>query len=234
MDPRLRAPAELQVHLGLPITGWVPVGRDADPAHILRAAVSIRRQLHTLKHRAIVVSALDHGGGSTTITLALAVAMKRLGIRTLVVEANALTRDARYDGHPSGAGLTTWLAGRTGQEPPIAPATADLPPRVATGPGISDDLLPVERLIHLLENQCDAWDLVLIDAAPLPNSLATEELVRVFGASLLIVDAEKDRKTAVSAALDKLDILAPSAFGAILNKVPRKRQVNDTPTVLAA
>lgn len=234
MDPRLRAPDELQVHLGLPITGWVPVGRDADPAHVLRAAVSIRRQLHMLKHRAIVVSALAHGGGSTTLTLALAVALKRLGIRTLVVEANALTRDVRYEGHPSGAGLTDWLAGRTEEEPPIAHATAVLPPRIATGPGLCDDLLPVERLISLLDTQCDAWELVLIDAAPLPASLATEEFVRVFGASLLIVDAEKDSKTAVSAALDKLDILAPSAFGAILNKVPRKRQNNDTPTVLAA
>lgn len=234
MDPRLRAPDELQVHLGLPITGWVPVGRDADPAHVLRAAVSIRRQLHMLRHRAIVVSALAHGGGSTTLTLALAVALQRLGIRTLVVEANALTRDVRYEGHPSGAGLTDWLAGRTEEEPPIAHATAALPPRIATGPGLCDDLLPVERLITLLDSQCDGWDLVLIDAAPLPASLATEEFVRVFGASLLIVDAEKDSKTAVSAALDKLDILAPSAFGAILNKVPRKRQNNDTPTVLAA
>jgi Mrp family chromosome partitioning ATPase len=187
-----------------------------------------------LKHQAIVVSALDHGGGSTTLTLALAVALKRLGIRTLVIEANAVTRDVRYEGHPSGAGLTDWLAGRTEGQPPIAPATAALPPRVATGPGLCDDLLPVERLITLLDSQCDDWDLVLIDAAPLPASLATEEFVRVFGASLLIVDAEKDNKTAVSAALDKLDILAPSAFGAILNKVPRKRQNNDTPTVLAA
>ncbi len=234
MDPRLRAPDELQVHLGLPITGWVPVGRDADPGRVLRAAVSIRRQLHMLRHRAIVVSALAHGGGSTTIALALAIALERLGIRTLVIEANALTRDVRYEGHPSGAGLIDWLAGRTGQEPPISTATAVLPPRVATGPGRCDDLLPVERLIHLIESQSNAWDLVLIDAAPLPSSLATEELVRVFGASLLIVDAEKDSKSTVSAALDKLDILAPSAFGAILNKVPRKKQANDTPTVLAA
>jgi Mrp family chromosome partitioning ATPase/capsular polysaccharide biosynthesis protein len=234
LDPRLRAPDELQVHLGLPITGWVPIGRDADPAHVLRAAVSIRRQLHLLKHQAIVVSALDHGGGSTTLTLALALALQRLGIRALVVEANALTRDARYEGHASGAGLTDWLAGGTEQQAPIAPTTTALPPRIATGPGRCEDLLPVERLITLLDTQCEEWDVVLIDAAPLPASLATEEFVRVFGASLLIVDAEKDSKTAVSAALNKLDILAPSAFGAILNKVPRKRKINDTPTVLAA
>ena len=234
MDPRLRAPDELQVHLGLPITGWVPLGRDADPAQVLRAAVSIRRQLHMLKHRAIVVSALGHGGGSTTITLALGTALNRLGVRTLVVEANALTPDVRYQGHPSSAGLIDWLAGRTGAQPPIAPATADLPARIATGAGVCDDLLPVERLLNLLDTQCDKWDLVLIDAAPLPVNLATEELVRVFGASLLIVDAEKDNKSNVTAALDKLDILAPSAFGAILNKVPRKKPSNDTPTVLAA
>ncbi len=234
VDPRLRAPDELQVHLGLPITGWVPVGRDADPAHVLRAAVSIRRQLHMLKHRAIVVSALSHGGGSTTLTLALALALKRLGVRTLVVEANALTRDVRYEGHPSGAGLTDWLAGRTAAEPPIAQAAAAVPPRIATGTGRCEHLLPVERLLPLLDTQCAGWDLILIDAAPLSASLATEEFVRVFGASLLIVDAEKDSKAAVSAALDRLDILAPSAFGAILNKVPRKRQSNDTPAVLAA
>ena len=234
MDPRVRAPEELQVHLGLPITGWLPVGRDAEPAHVLRAAISIRRQLHLLRHRVIVVSALGHGGGSTTVTLAIAIALQRLGIRTLVVEANPITRDGRYGGHPSGAGLTGWLAGRAETEPPIAPATPALPPRIATGPGVCDDLLPVERLLARLDTLHDGWDLVLIDAAPLSASLATEEFVRVFGASLLIVDAEKDSKAAVSAALDKLDILAPSAFGAILNKVPRKSQSNDTPAVLAA
>jgi hypothetical protein len=89
-------------------------------------------------------------------------------------------------------------------------------------------------LIERIESDCDEWDLILIDAAPLPFSLATEELIRVFGATLLIVDSEQDRRAAVSSALDKLDLLAPSAFGAILNKVPNKRLTNDSPSVLAA
>jgi len=234
LDPRVLAPRELEMHLGLPITGWLPQATQMDAPALLRAAVSIRRNIHELRHRVIVVTALAHGGGSSTVSLGLGAALERLGVRTLVLEANPLTPDARY-GPAAHSGLIPWLQGEC-TELPIQPASTDQPARVPTGTGTIEDLLPVERLENRIPKLLAEFDLILIDAAPLPGSLASEELVRVFGASLLVVDAQRDSRKSVSQFLKVLDRLAPQAFGAILNRVHPNtgKQPNDTPTVLAA
>jgi polysaccharide biosynthesis transport protein len=236
IDPRLRAPKELEMHLRLPITGSLPESKTIEGASMLRIAVSIRRHLDRLRHPVVVVTAIAHGGGSSTVSLGLGTALNRLGVRTLVVEANPQTPDARYAGHAHG--LIDHVNG--GAELPILAATATLPDRVATGAGSAEDLLPVERLMPLFAQQNGAWDLIVIDASPIESSLVTEELIRVFGAALLVVDSQRDKKNAVTRCLEKMDLLAPEAFGAVLNKVARdtprflRRNHEDTPAVLVA
>lgn len=220
LDPRLRAPGELEVHLGLPLTGWMPISPSPDHGATMRAAISVRRHLEKLRHRAIVVSALHHGSGSTTLCLAVGAALNQLGVRTLVIEANPLTPDPRYISETGNEGLSSALARGAGL--PITRQGHIFPDRVPTGPGTVHDLLPVERLLLLLEEEALAWDLILIDAAPLESSLATEELVRIFDAVMLVVDAQKDSKKAVTRCLGKVHHLAPQVFGAVLNKVERQ------------
>jgi len=219
MDPRMKAARELESHLGLPITGWLPESALVDPAYLVRAAVSIRRHAKQLRHRVLVVTAISHGGGSTTVSLGLGLALDRLGTRTIVVEANPLTSDVRYQGKGGLEGLISWMSKPTGERLPVTLGSGELPDRVATGAGTIEDLLPVERLLPLFEREADAWDLILIDAGPLESSLATEELIRVFGSVLLVVNSQIDKKKDVTRCMEKIDQLAPEAFGAVLNKV---------------
>jgi Mrp family chromosome partitioning ATPase len=181
----------------------------------------------------LVVSALRHGGGSTTFCLAVAEALERLGSSTLVVEANPLTPDPRYG---SGPGLLQLLEARD-SESRLAGTGGHLP----TGPGRIEDLLPVERLLFWLQTAGAGRDLILIDAAPLASSLATEELIRVFGSALLVVDALRDQRRQLAGFLRKVAQLAPGAFGAVLNNVdPRHakaaqgKNAHDSSAVLAA
>lgn len=240
VDPRLRAPQELEMHLGLPISGWLPNSATMDAPSLLRTAVSIRRHIHELRRRVVVVTALDHGGGSSSVSMGLANALNRLGVRTLLIEANPMTPDSRYHPESPDRGLIPWLQG-TCSELPVAQAHGEVPAHVATGPGTVEDLLPVERIESGLNHLLHEWDLILIDAAPLPRSLATEELVRVFGSALLVVDAQRDKKASVSRCLEILERLSPNAFGAVLNKVGlatqlqlSKKEHDDTTSVLAA
>lgn len=243
-DPRVMAPAELEAQVGLPVAGWLPLA-SADAAHvderaILRTAVSIRRHLDGLRRRALVISALHHGGGSSSVALALAAALGRLGTRTLVIEANPQTPDSRYTGITPRTGLMGLLAERTSIPECIEKASGDLPDRIRTGDGCWEALLPAERLLPIVDTLLQDYDLALIDAAPLPDSLPTEEMVRLLGAILLVVDSQRDGKTAIKACMQKLQRLSPQAFGAVLNKVnnppviPFWTKKNDSPTVLAA
>jgi len=241
MDPHLKAPRELESQLGLPITGWLPESSIVDPAYLLRAAVSIRRHGDQLRHRVLVVTAISHGGGSTTVSLGLGMALDRLGTRTIVIEANPLTSDVRYNGQASLEGLISWMSKPTGVRLPVTLGSDELPDRVATGAGTIEDLLPVERLMPLFEKEANAWDLIIIDAAPLESSLATEELIRVFGSVLLVVNSQIDKKKDVTRCMEKIDQLAPEAFGAVLNKVTEPGPLfgtgkanDDLPSVLAS
>ncbi len=248
LDPRVREAQELEFHIGLPVTAWLPLA-DPDPSGaatvdadaILRAAVSIRRHLHELRHRALVLSAVSHGGGSTTFCLALAAALNRLGVRTLAIEANPLTPDTRYALKPNTGGLIQLMAGQLSIVAGRAHGAHGLPDRVSTGIGTAEELLPVERILNILEQTAAGYDLVLIDAAPITKSLPTEELIRVIGAAVIVTDAQKDRKRDVQECMQRLERLKPHAFGSVLNKVSApptlgrlRKQTHDSTSVFAA
>lgn len=244
LDPRVRALGELEAQLGLPVAACFPYnsGKERlDSQAVLRAAVSMRRHLGELRHRAIAVTAVSHGGGSSTFTLAVAAALNRLGVNTLVVEANPLTPDSRYLAGSAGDGVIQWLDGISQFDTCCRGAQGEFPDRIPTGDGCVEDLLPVERLLRKTEEPCRPYDLVLVDAAPLTKSLATEELIRVTGSVLLVVNARKDSRAAVKECMTRLRRLAPAAFGAVLNKttqatrfLSRRQKSDDSPAVLAA
>lgn len=245
LDPRVRAASELEFHLNLPAMTSLPYS-EANPVQLApdavqRAAVAIRRRLSELRHRALVVTGLSHGGGSTTFVLALAGELNRLGVRTLALEANPQTPDERYQAGSAGRGLIQLLSGQAQFGDCRVMAEGDLPDRVGTGSGGVSDLLPVERLLPALAQDASAYDLILVDAAPLPVSLATEEFIRFLGAAVLVTNATKDRKADLRACMQKLERLQPDAFGTVLNKIPsqpasllRRRNSRDTTALLAA
>lgn len=226
MDPRVRVGRELEFQVGLPVTACLPQS-DANPVYLdheamVRASVTIRRYLPEMRFQSLVVTALGHGGGSTSFTLALAVAMNRLGVKTLVLEANPQTPDARYlptgcSTNQKSAGLIQWLDGDVEFQNCLRPAEGELPDRLATGSGIVENLLPVERILG--EIAMLPYDLVLIDASPVKSSIATEELIRVIGSVVVVADAQKDNKADVKACMNHMERLAPEAFGAVLNKI---------------
>lgn len=244
VDPHVRAVGELEFQAGLPAMASLPYLPESqghmDRESIMRAAVSLRRHLGELQQNALVVSALSHGGGSTTFSLNLASALGRLGVRTLVIEANPQTPDARYTDCPDRPGLIQLMEG----EASLTECTLgrdQWPDRVPTGPGNPDTLLPAERLLPVLREAAKNFDLVLVDASPVRNSLATEELIRILGAVIVVADARKDRKGDLRTCMQRLDRLRPEAFGAVLNKVAarpafpfRKKKTDDTTAVLAA
>lgn len=245
LDPRVRAASELEFHSNLPAMTALPFSEtnpvELEPGAIQRAAVTIRRHLPELRHRALVITALSHGGGSTTFVLALAGALNRLGVRTLTIEANPQTPDMRYQASPDRHGLIQILSGQARFEDCRALAEGSLPDRVGTGPGGVSDLLPVERILPYLTQDASAYDVILVDAAPLPVSLATEELIRVLGAAVLVTNAARDRNSDLRASMQKLERLRPDAFGTVLNKISsqpasllRKRKTHDSTAVLAA
>ncbi len=239
LDPTVRSAGELEAVLGLPVTGWLPRSSGADllSKEVLRLAVTVRRNINNLTSGALVVSALRHGSGSSTIALAMGKALDKLGIRTLVIEINPKTPDERYVEGGAHPGYVQWIACRASLQECINPATFEFPARIATGHGANELELMAGSMTRLLIDEArKEFDLVLIDATPVTVSLLTEELIRDLDSVLLVSQAHVDKRKEIKAAIKTIERLRPRTFGSIINKVAfgNRKESCDTPALLAA
>jgi Mrp family chromosome partitioning ATPase len=69
---------------------------------------------------------------------------------------------------------------------------------------------------RLLDEQLATHDIVLLDTAPLLDSADTEMLIQMPAATILIVQAERDRLERVRAATDAISRISPPVVGAVL------------------
>jgi hypothetical protein len=93
--------------------------------YVRRLALGIIRERRASGMRTFVLTAVREGAGTTSLALALAKELGWLGLRTIVIEANAVSPDARYPAaqassrrlaNPShGLLLRDGASGRTGQ-----------------------------------------------------------------------------------------------------------------------
>lgn len=241
LDPSVRSANELEGVLGLPVTGWLPRNerRQGSRAEIFRLAVVLRRHLAELKSGALVISAMRHGSGSSTVSLGLGNALNKLGVRTLVVEVNPRTPDARYGDGIERPGYAQWLAGQASLDHCISPATESLPARIRTGLGADElEMMAGDGMSSLIAKATRDYDLVLVDASPVTGSLLTEELIRDLNSVLLVSQANVDKKKDIKALMKTLERLRPRTFGAVINKVEltlaKGRKKNDTSALRAA
>ena len=176
------------------------------------------------------------------MALELARALTSLGMRAVVLEANSLLPDARYQGgaaalaprehgphaltvkkkeeDPQRPGFAELLDDQITLAEAILPGNDLLPARL--GVGIDMHRRPLGTLAQYrgaLSALTEQYDFVLIDAAPVLLSVDTELLVGLADATLLVVEAGALSKGEIKRAVQALERLSPPTFGAILNRV---------------
>jgi Mrp family chromosome partitioning ATPase len=236
-DPKIRSTRELEDVLGLPSSGGLPLSFNpmAHSAEMIRLAVVVRRGHSRLTQRALTISALKHGSGSTTISLGLGKALDILGVRTLVIEANPVTPDVRYLSAEARPGVVRLLAGEATLEQCINPGTAELPDRICTGEGAREmDLMTGTALLALVAQAREYYDFVLIDAPPVGCSLLGEEVIRQIDAVLFVSHANRDCRKEIKMAMKTIEKLRPHTFGSVLNMLTSDKERHDPSAVLAS
>jgi MinD superfamily P-loop ATPase len=82
---------------------------------------------------------------------------------------------------------------------------------------------PMARAVH---HAGDQYDVVLIDASPLPISANTEYLARVADATVLVVKSSSTTRQELDRAARLLDRLEVTGVAVVLNKVSQERADN--------
>jgi uncharacterized protein involved in exopolysaccharide biosynthesis/Mrp family chromosome partitioning ATPase len=222
LDPHIYTATDVEA-----ILGFAPLGMMFDDREVtqvvfdecaLRLAAGVDHAARTAGARTFVITGVNSGAGTTSITENLGSMLAKLGRKTLVIDPSGNSEPVAFitlgtemlkqpvnfsDPAPTGPAKSTDLL-RTRQAAPTLPA------RISPMNG-----LVFERFQHLSAD----YDIVLIDAAPILISAESEYLARMADVTVLVSEAGKTKKAWLTRAARLLERLGISGAAAVVNKV---------------
>jgi succinoglycan biosynthesis transport protein ExoP len=175
--------------------------------------------------KSLVITSSGPGEGKSITALAIAGHFATLGMKVLLIDADlrnpSLHKKLDLD---HSVGLSNYLTGAC--TPPEAfqetsiknlafMATGPLPPNAA-------DLLAGARLLSLITNGLEVFDLIVIDSPPVMGLADVPLLSSVTAATLFVVAAGQAQKGQVRDALNRLEMAHSPVIGAVLTKFDAK------------
>lgn len=224
LDHRILSPVDVEPVIDARPLGWVLERSTRSEKFVddqlRRIALSLERQRRIHQRGQIAVISLRPGGGTTQLVLDLARELRAIGSRTIVVEANALHPDGRYQapkGHP---GLVGALGGQIRIEEVILPPRGFLTYRIPLGSTEGEPLIPNSRNLRQVFNHLSSnHDMVLIDSPPLFLSSDAELIASCAQGVILVVEAGKVVSGEVKRAMDIVREIGPLMIEVVVNRV---------------
>jgi polysaccharide biosynthesis transport protein len=223
LDPRVHSPRDVESMLGFAPLAWMlesqDDGQDFAREQTFRLANRMSQEQQTHGSSVFAFTSVKAKGGVSTLARETARALTRLGVPTLVVEANAYRADPRYRS-PDSRGLNIVLQNLQPLESAIVPGDAQMPDYVPVGDLQSEQSLPdLHNLRDVLRQATESYNIVLVDIPPLLVSADAEFIARGCDVVMLVVEAERTTKAELQRAAKSLERLQVRAVSAFLNRV---------------
>jgi len=176
--------------------------------------------------KTLLVTSPGPGEGKTTTAINLATVMAQNGAKVLIIDADLrkprLHRDFKV---PHAPGLTNRIAGVNGSDDntssAIVPTTVDglfIMPSGSQAPNPAE-LLSSERMRKIIAMASRAFDVVVIDTAPILGLADSLVLSRAVDGVIMVMAAGKTTKTSVKACVRRLNQVQAPLLGQVLNRV---------------
>lgn len=227
MDGRIYSAADVER-----VVGFHPIGvlldedqfqREISGEYYLRLAAGIDHAVRNSGARVFLFTSLAHGCGTSAIVRKVSDKLRSLDLRVRTIGASSINE-------PAATGSE--LASRPGL---IVPKK-DLMDDLSTIPS-SQMLVMTDHNVHggrqdspapnttmrTLRQVSEDYDIVLIDASPLPISAQAEYLARVADASIVVVQSASSTKQQLDRAARLLERLNVAGVAVVLNRVRMER-----------
>ena len=234
----LTDPSKLQAALGVPLLGSVPQVADhedptdlvADPkTEIAESYIAIRSSLaftttHGVPSSFMLVSSQPAEGKSLS-SLALALALGRMGKRVLFIDADLRNPSGHsYMRTHRKFGLSNYLAGDDNVQALIQTLHHPNVHLMASGPSVPSaaELFSSERLRTLVSEMTKEYDHVVVDSAPVIGLADAPLVSQAVEAVVFVAEAGRVSVRGLNSALDRMRAASAPIVGAILTKLDQR------------
>ena len=241
LDDRLRVPEDVESKVGLPLLGVIPRTSEEDPAAELADPKSILAESYSALRTSLLystreglpgillVTSAQASEGKTTTSYAVARGFSRVGKRVLLVDAD-LRRPSIHKvlGVPNKNGLSSLLVGQSSVEEAVIKSEHDGLHFLTAGPipPSPAELLSSPRMAALLEQFDQAYDLVVVDSAPILGLADSTELAAIADGVMVVIEASRGRGGQLRNAMRRLRGSNPVILGGVLTKFDPKAAGN--------
>jgi succinoglycan biosynthesis transport protein ExoP len=234
LDNRIKSPAEIKTHLGLPFLGIIPQVAGGDGAPLLNNGVkaNFAEALRTVRSnmlfsvvdeggRSVVITSTGPGEGKTIVASNLALALAQAGQRVILVDAD-MRRPRVHDvfSEQQEPGLSNVLVGDVKPSEALRQSSAQglwiLPAgRIPPNP---TELLGSKRFRDFVATLTQHFDWVLIDTPPVMAVTDGAIVANFAGGVLFVVGSEMTSRSLAQSAIEHLVNANARLIGAVLNR----------------
>jgi len=178
-----------------------------------RLAVALEREHQLQDTRIFLLTSIKPEAGVTNLAFDLSLEFGDLGVKSLVLEVNALKSDPRYHADQFQTGLIDLINGDGTVEEAISQADGLLPDRISVGYPANPHLYGYEKLREIIDFLKTLYPVIFLDAPPVLFSADAEFLCAIADHTLLLVkahDVTKGELTRAVSILEKLELKAIS------------------------
>ena len=213
------------------VVGFHPLGvlldddefrQEISGEYYFRLAAGIDHAVRNSGVRTFLFTSPAHGSGTTTVVNKLSEKLRGLNLRTRTVKASY------FDGlEVPRSDVASWLQlllpSQCKTDEIQTSAILPLSIRERAGDGKGEEAPAPSPMARTLHHAGEQFDVVLIDASPLPISAITEYLARGVDATVLVVKSSMTTKQELDRAARLLERLEVSGVAVILNKISLER-----------
>tara|TARA_B100000029_G_scaffold179178_4_gene176713 strand:+ start:36836 stop:38956 length:2121 start_codon:yes stop_codon:yes gene_type:complete len=240
LSQTLRSSDDITARLNLPVLATIPKSSEEEirenlairSSELSEAYISLRSSLAFLtpegEPKTLMVTSTVPAEGKSTSSVALATSFAQFGRRTLLIDAdlrNSRIMETLEDEGPVTGGLSALLTR------PNASLTTEVRSSkrlgfdyVISGPPPPNpvDLLATQRLSEIIAEAHQAYDQVIIDAAPMLSLADAIETARAADGILYVIEYDKVKAKSIEATLNRLHRSGARVFGAVLTKLSQR------------
>ena len=222
-DNRIHTVNDAEKLMGIPAAGWQVVATDLPSEMLAReqtrrfASTLIRNRTRAAKN-VFSFASVKTAGGVDKVILDTAAALKQLGFRVLVVDANSFTPSALFK--PGEPGLSNLLSGQASLHAVQQSLVHQGECLQAVGFGDQAGLQRLDLLQQALAHWRQANDYVLVALPPVLLSADAELLIDALGQVFMVLEAQSVSRGEVMRAKRLLEKLDPEAVGLFVNSIP--------------